>query len=156
MAKYGGVILLEEFDPAAAYALLTLTLNIYTDPQKPIQVSPGLYEIGSPNADSPLLVTTNFSLTYFSVSSEIEASGHPAWLLVADAEGLSVLTAWAVGVRRRDDRQGGQAVRRRGEGASSQDHLLGSSPVCLVRWKTSCRDGLCWSGPERRWTSPRT
>ncbi|NPV07113.1 MAG: acetyl-CoA decarbonylase/synthase complex subunit gamma [Anaerolineae bacterium] len=97
IAKYGSVIILEEFDPAVAYILLTLRLNMYTDPQKPIQVSPGLYEIGTPQAESPLLVTTNFSLTYFSVSGEVEASGEPAWLLVADAEGLSVLTAWAAG-----------------------------------------------------------
>ena len=97
IAKYAGVIVLDRFDPAAAYVLLTLRLNIYTDPQKPIQVSPGLYEIGAVKPESPLLVTTNFSLTFFSVSSEVEASGMPAWLLVADAEGLSVLTAWAAG-----------------------------------------------------------
>ncbi len=97
VAKYAGVIVLDHFDPAAAYALLTLRLNIYTDPQKPIQVSPGLYEIGAADENSPLMVTTNFSLTYFSVSGEVEASGRSAWLLVADAEGLSVLTAWAAG-----------------------------------------------------------
>jgi acetyl-CoA decarbonylase/synthase complex subunit gamma len=97
IAKYAGVIVLDEFDPAAAYILLTLRLNIYTDPQRPIQVTPGLYEIGAVTPASPLLVTTNFSLTYFSVSGEVEASGLPAWLLVADAEGLSVLTAWAAG-----------------------------------------------------------
>lgn len=97
IAKYAGIIVLDEFDPAAAYVLLTLRLNIYTDPQKPIQVTPGLYEIGAVMPNSPLLVTTNFSLTYFSVSGEVEASGLPAWLLVADAEGLSVLTAWAAG-----------------------------------------------------------
>ncbi|MHB0878904.1 MAG: acetyl-CoA decarbonylase/synthase complex subunit gamma [Anaerolineae bacterium] len=97
IAKYAGVVVLDHFDAATAYDLLTLRLNVYTDPQKPIQVSPGLYEIGSPTAASPLLVTTNFSLTYFSVSGEVEGSGIPAWLLVADAEGMSVLTAWAAG-----------------------------------------------------------
>ncbi len=97
VAKYGGIIVLDHFDPATVYPLLTLRLNIYTDPQKPIQVSPGVYEIGSPKAESPLLVTTNFSLTYFSVAGEVEASGVPSWLLICDSEGMSVLTAWAAG-----------------------------------------------------------
>jgi acetyl-CoA decarbonylase/synthase complex subunit gamma len=95
--KYAGLIVLDHFEPAALYSLLTLRQNIYTDPQKPIQVTPGLYEIASPAPDSPLLVTTNFSLTYFSVAGEVEGSGRPAWLLVADSEGMSVLTAWAAG-----------------------------------------------------------
>ncbi|HEY5168558.1 MAG TPA: acetyl-CoA decarbonylase/synthase complex subunit gamma, partial [Thermoleophilia bacterium] len=70
---------------------------IYTDPQKPIQVEPGIFPINKPNADSPVLVTTNFSITYFAVANEMESSGMPAWLLVADAEGMSVLTAWVAG-----------------------------------------------------------
>ena len=97
IAKYAGIIVLDHFDPATIYPLLTLRLNIYTDPQKPIQVSPGLYEISSPQPESPLLVTTNFSLTYFSVAGEVEGSGRPAWLLVVDSEGMSVLTGWAAG-----------------------------------------------------------
>jgi acetyl-CoA decarbonylase/synthase, CODH/ACS complex subunit gamma len=95
--RYAGFVVLDTFEPAALYSLLTLRQNIYTDPQKPIQVTPGLYEIGDPKSDSPLLVTTNFSLTYFSVAGEVEGSGKPAWLLVADSEGMSVLTAWAAG-----------------------------------------------------------
>jgi acetyl-CoA decarbonylase/synthase complex subunit gamma len=95
--RYAGLIVLDNFDPAVLYSLLTLRQNIYTDPQKPIQVSPGLYEIADPSGDAPLLVTTNFSLTYFSVAGEVEGSGRPAWLLVADSEGMSVLTAWAAG-----------------------------------------------------------
>ena len=97
VAKYAGLIVLDHFDPALIYPLLTLRLNIYTDPQKPIQVSPGLYEIGAPRPDSPLMVTTNFSLTYFSVAGEVEGSGMPGWLLITDSEGMSVLTAWAAG-----------------------------------------------------------
>ncbi len=97
VAKYGGFIVLDHLDPAEAYILLTLRLNIYTDPQKPIQVSPGVYEIGEPGTDSPLLVTTNFSLTYFSVAGELDGSGVPSWLLITDSEGMSVLTAWAAG-----------------------------------------------------------
>ncbi len=97
IAKYAGFVVLKAFDPTTLYPLLVLRQNIYTDPQKPIQVQPGLYEINSPNADSPVMVTTNFSITYFAVNNEVEGAGWPAWLLVADAEGMSVLTAWAAG-----------------------------------------------------------
>jgi acetyl-CoA decarbonylase/synthase, CODH/ACS complex subunit gamma len=97
IAKYDGFIVLDGFAPEEAYPLLVLRQNIYTDPQKPIQVQPGLYEINNPKAGDPLMVTTNFSITYFSVANEVEGSGLPAWLLVADAEGMSVLTAWAAG-----------------------------------------------------------
>lgn len=95
--KYSGFIVLDRFSPELFYPLLVLRQNIYTDPQKPIQVQPGIYEINSPNQDSPVLVTTNFSITYFSVANEVEGSGMPVWLLVTDAEGMSVLTAWAAG-----------------------------------------------------------
>jgi acetyl-CoA decarbonylase/synthase complex subunit gamma len=97
IAKYAGFIVLESFEPASLYPLLVLRQNLYTDPQKPIQVKPGLYEINSPDAKAPVLVTTNFSITYFSISNEVEGSGWPAWLVVCDAEGMSVLTAWAAG-----------------------------------------------------------
>ncbi|MCB0202685.1 MAG: acetyl-CoA decarbonylase/synthase complex subunit gamma, partial [Anaerolineae bacterium] len=97
IAKYAGFVVLDHFTPASAYALLVLRANIYTDPQKPIQVEPGVYPINNPGPDAPLMVTTNFSITYFSVANEVESSGLPGWLLVADAEGMSVLTAWAAG-----------------------------------------------------------
>jgi len=97
VAKYGGFVVLDHFSPALVYPLLVLRQNIYTDPQKPIQVQPGIYEINSPKPDSPVMMTTNFSITYFAVANEIEGSGMPAWLLIADAEGMSVLTAWAAG-----------------------------------------------------------
>jgi acetyl-CoA decarbonylase/synthase complex subunit gamma len=97
IAKYAGIVVMDRFDPAVAYPLLTLRLNIYTDPQKPISVDPGIYEFNNPTADSPLLTTTNFSLTYFSVAGELDGSGFPSWLVICDAEGMSVLTAWAAG-----------------------------------------------------------
>ena len=97
IAKYGGFVVIDTFAPELVYPLLVLRQNIYTDPQKPIQVLPGLYEINNPTPESPVLVTTNFSITYFSVANEVEGSGLPAWLLVAEAEGMSVLTAWAAG-----------------------------------------------------------
>lgn len=97
ICKYGGICVLPSFDPAQLAALMTLRLNIYTDPQKPIQVEPKIYPIGEPKPGSPVFVTTNFSLTYFIVSGEIENSGISAWLLVPECEGMSVLTAWAAG-----------------------------------------------------------
>jgi acetyl-CoA decarbonylase/synthase, CODH/ACS complex subunit gamma len=97
IAKYAGLVLLPEFDPAMLMPLLTLRQNIFTDPQKPIQVEPKVYSIGEPNASSDVFVTTNFSLTYFIVSSEIENSGISAWLVVPECEGMSVLTSWAAG-----------------------------------------------------------
>jgi acetyl-CoA decarbonylase/synthase complex subunit gamma len=97
IAKYAGFIVVDHFNPSLIYPLLVLRQNIYTDPQKPIQVQPGIYEINAPKPTDPVLVTTNFSITYFSVANEVEGSGLPAWLLVTDAEGMSVLTAWAAG-----------------------------------------------------------
>lgn len=95
--KFGGIIVLPSFDPSQLITLLTLRQNIYTDPQKPIQVEPKLYAIGEPDKKSPVFVTTNFSLTYFLVSGEIENSGISAWLVIPECEGFSVLTAWAAG-----------------------------------------------------------
>jgi acetyl-CoA decarbonylase/synthase complex subunit gamma len=97
IAKYGGFIVLEDFNPASLYPLMVLRENIYTNPQKPIQVQPGVYEINSPDSNAPLMVTTNFSITYFSIANEVEGAGWPGWLIVTDAEGMSVLTAWAAG-----------------------------------------------------------
>lgn len=97
IAKYAGFVVLDHFSPAMAYPLLVWRQNVFTDPQKPIQVQPGLYEINNPTPEAPLMVTTNFSITYFSVANEVESSGLPGWLIVADADGMSVLTAWAAG-----------------------------------------------------------
>jgi acetyl-CoA decarbonylase/synthase complex subunit gamma len=97
IVKYGGICVLKFFNKALLSSLFTLRLNIYTDPQKPIQVEPKVYPIGEPNANSPVFVTTNFSLTYFIVSGEIENAGISAWLIVPECEGMSVLTAWAAG-----------------------------------------------------------
>ena len=95
--KFGGIVVLPGFDPAQLIPLLTLRQNIYTDPHKPIHVEPKLYAIGEPDRKSPVFVTTNFSLTYFLVSGEIENSGISAWLIIPECEGFSVLTAWAAG-----------------------------------------------------------
>jgi acetyl-CoA decarbonylase/synthase complex subunit gamma len=97
IAKYAGFVVLDSFSPATIYPLLALRENLYTDPQTPIQVLPDLYPINDPTPDSPLYVTTNFSITYFAVANEVSGSGQPGWLLVVDSEGMSVLTAWAAG-----------------------------------------------------------
>jgi acetyl-CoA decarbonylase/synthase complex subunit gamma len=97
IGKYASFIVMDHFDPAIAYSLLVLRANIFTDPQEPIQVTPGIYEINNPGPEDPFLVTTNFSITYFSVANEAESMGLPVWLLVTDSEGMSVLTAWAAG-----------------------------------------------------------
>ncbi len=96
-AKYSGIIVLSDFQGESLFPLLVERLNIYTDPQRPLMTTEGIYEIGGPDENSPVLITTNFSLTYFIVSGEIETSRIPSYLLVMDTEGLSVMTAWAAG-----------------------------------------------------------
>jgi len=95
IAKYAGIIVLDSLEEEVLLPIITMRQNIYTDPQKPVTVEPKLYKFGSPDKNSPIMVTTNFSLTFYTVSPEIEASGHSAYLLVTDSEGMSVLTAWA-------------------------------------------------------------
>ncbi|MBW1909028.1 MAG: acetyl-CoA decarbonylase/synthase complex subunit gamma [Deltaproteobacteria bacterium] len=97
IAKYAGIVILSDFKGESMFPLLLERLNIFTDPQRPMTVTEGIYEIGGPDENSPILVTTNFSLTYFIVSGEIEGSRIPSWLLIMDTEGLSVMTAWAAG-----------------------------------------------------------
>jgi acetyl-CoA decarbonylase/synthase complex subunit gamma len=97
IAKYAGIVVLSDFRGDSLFPLLLERLNIYTDPQRPMTVTQGIYEIGGPDENSPVLVTTNFSLTYFIVSGEVEGSRIPSWLLIMDTEGLSVMTAWAAG-----------------------------------------------------------
>jgi len=103
VAKYGGIVIMSDFAGENVFPLLLERLNIYTDPQRPMVVTEGIYEVNSPDENSPVLVTTNFALTYFIVSGEIEASKVPTWLLIKDSEGLSVLTAWAAGKFDGDD-----------------------------------------------------
>jgi len=97
IAKYAGIIVLSDFKGESLFPLLVERMNIYTDPQRPLATKEGIYEINNPKEDSPVLITSNFSLTYFIVSGEIENSKVPCWLLVKDTEGLSVMTAWAAG-----------------------------------------------------------
>jgi len=97
VAKYGGIIVLSSLQGESLFPLLVERMNIYTDPQRPLATTEGIYEIGGPNENSPVLITTNFSLTYFLVSGEIESSRVPCYLLVMNTDGLSVMTSWAAG-----------------------------------------------------------
>ncbi len=95
IAKYAGIILIRGIEPWEVLPLLTLRQNIYTDPQKPLQIEPKAYSVGQVSDKSPVLITTNFSLTYYTVLSEVEASKVPVYIISVDTEGMSVLTAWA-------------------------------------------------------------
>ncbi|NYT07471.1 MAG: acetyl-CoA decarbonylase/synthase complex subunit gamma [Methanomicrobiales archaeon] len=95
--KYGSVLVADPLSEASRKALLVLRQNIYTDPQKPIQITPGIYRVGSPGPDAPVLLTVNFSLTYFTLQGYLEASGTDSFMLIVDTEGLSVLTSVAAG-----------------------------------------------------------
>lgn len=94
-AKYAGIVMIDGTEPWELLPIMTTVQNIYTDPQVPNAVDAKLYEIGNPGESSPVLFTTNFSLTYFSVASEVERSRIPAYVCVVDTEGLGVLNAYA-------------------------------------------------------------
>jgi len=97
ICKYSSIVVVSSAEKWKNLALFTLRQNIYTDPQVPMQVKQDVYKISDPDKSAPLMITTNFSLTYFIVSGEIENSKVPTKLAVMDCEGLSVLTAWAAG-----------------------------------------------------------
>ena len=95
LLKYAGIVAVNTCEPWAIMPLLTARTNIFTDPQKPIQVESKLYAIGDVKEDSPVLFTTNFSLTYYTVEGEVESSRIPAYILSVDTGGTSVLTAYS-------------------------------------------------------------
>ena len=95
ICKYAGIVVLNTTEPYAFLPLLTTVMNVYCDPQKPVQVEPKLYTIGEATADSPVIFTTNFSLTYYTVEADVEASRVPCYIIVVDTEGTSVLTAYS-------------------------------------------------------------
>jgi acetyl-CoA decarbonylase/synthase complex subunit gamma len=95
LTRYADLLIMHSLDVWSLLPLVTLRQNLYTDPRKPVAVDPGLREFGTPDENSPVALTTNFSLTYFTVASDIESSRLDCYLLVADSEGLSVETAVA-------------------------------------------------------------
>ncbi len=95
ICKYANMLVFDEFNEEMFATLLTLRQNIYTDPQKPLQVESDLYEFNNPNENSIIFLTTNFALTYFAVANELESIDTPSYLIVIPADGMSVLTAWS-------------------------------------------------------------
>lgn len=95
--KYGSIVVMETMRYAEALPLYGLRQNVFTDPQKPMKVEPGIYPINGATPDDPCALTVDFALTYFLVSGELERSKVPINLLITDASGMSVLTAWAAG-----------------------------------------------------------
>jgi acetyl-CoA decarbonylase/synthase complex subunit gamma len=93
--KYAGIVVIDTDRPEYALPVLVARQSIYIDPQRPVQVEPQVYEVNEPGPESPLLITTNFSLSYYSVLSEVESSRVPSRILTVDTQGTSVLTAWA-------------------------------------------------------------
>jgi acetyl-CoA decarbonylase/synthase complex subunit gamma len=95
ICKHSSIVVVDTAEPYAFLPMLTARMNIFSDPQKPIQVEPKVYAIGEPDENAPLMFTTNFSLTYYTVESDVEASRVPSYILVVDTEGTSVLTAYS-------------------------------------------------------------
>ena len=95
--KYGSIIVMEGMSYAQALPLYGLRQNVFTDPQKPMKVEPGIYPLNGADENAVCAITVDFALTYFVVSGEMERSGVPVNLLISDAGGYSVLTAWAAG-----------------------------------------------------------
>jgi acetyl-CoA decarbonylase/synthase complex subunit gamma len=97
LIKYAGIVVLTSDHPADLLSLITLRLNIYSDPQKPMAVESKIYPVGNPGKDAPVVITTNFSLTYYCVANDFEASRIPGYIIPVDTDGASVLTSWAAG-----------------------------------------------------------
>lgn len=95
ICRYANIIVLNKFDEALLSTLMTLRQNIYTNPQKPLQVEAKIYEFNEPDKNAPILLTTNFALTYFAVASELESLAFGSYLVVTPSDGMSVLTAWS-------------------------------------------------------------
>ncbi|MDD5428988.1 MAG: acetyl-CoA decarbonylase/synthase complex subunit gamma, partial [Candidatus Omnitrophica bacterium] len=95
VVKYSGIVIMKNTAKEFVFPLLVVRQDIYQDPQKPVQVEPKIYEIGKVTKDSPVAITTNFSITYFTVAGEVESSKVPTYIVCCDSEGMSVLTAWA-------------------------------------------------------------
>lgn len=97
LIKYAAIVVLTSDNPADLLSLITLRLNIYTDPQKLMAVESKIYSVGSPGKEAPVIITTNFSLTYYCVVNDFEAARIPGYVIPVDTDGASVLTSWAAG-----------------------------------------------------------
>ena len=155
VARYGDIIVIEPDDAWAILPIITARMNLFTDPQVPNAVEAKLYEIGSPGRDAPVLVTTNFALTYFTVAGEVENSKVSAWICVMDTEGLGVLNAYA-------DRQLTaeslvEAIRAQGA-MDRVDHSTLIIPGLIARLRMAIQEVSGWDvlvGPEDAGGIPR-
>ena len=95
ICKYANMLIFEDFDESMFASLFMLRYNIFTDPQKPLQIEPKVYEFNNPDENALIFLTTNFALTYFSVANELESADRGAYLIVTPSDGMSVLTAWS-------------------------------------------------------------
>ncbi len=141
VCKYAGIIILETTDYDELLTLFTLRFNIYSDPRKPLMMEPKLYEIGKPGENSPVLVTTNFSLTYHMVQSEIETSHIPCYLLITESDGLSVLSAWAA------DKFSPEVITKSIKNSGIEEkvkHRKIIIPGCVASLKTKLEDESGW------------
>ncbi|NLI80602.1 MAG: acetyl-CoA decarbonylase/synthase complex subunit gamma [Deltaproteobacteria bacterium] len=97
IAKYAGIVVLNQVDERFLLPVLVQRFNIYTDPRRPMTVEEKAYEILNPDENSPILISTNYALDYFIVSGAIEEAGIPAYLAIKNTDGLGVLAAWTSG-----------------------------------------------------------
>jgi acetyl-CoA decarbonylase/synthase complex subunit gamma len=141
ICKYAGIIILEITDYEELLPLFTLRFNVYSDPRKPLMVEPKLYEIGKPKENSPVLVTTNFSLTYYMVQSEIATSHIPCYLMITESDGLSVLSAWAA------DKFNAEIITRSIKNSGIEEkvrHRKIMIPGCVASLKAKLEDESGW------------
>lgn len=148
-AKYAGIVIINGLDGAELLPILATIQNVYTDPQVPNTVEAKLYEIGPVNENSPVLWTTNFSLTYFCVVGEIERSKVPCFISVVDSGGLGILNAYA------GDKVSPEKVIKTLEAqnvASKVKHRRLISPGLLPSFRAEIEDSSPWKqvliGPE--------
>ena len=125
LSKYSGIVVIKAAEKQQLLPLLSWRQNLFTDPQKPIAVEPKLYEVGDVQPDSPVYCTTNFSLTYFIVEGEVEASRVPAYILSVDTGGISVLTAYA------DNKFSGETIAEAMKKAGL-DEKVNHKKICLL------------------------
>lgn len=139
LTRYAGIICLSDLREDVLFPLVVLRMNIYTDPRVPMAVEAKIYEINQPTDTSPVLITTNFALTYFSVANEIEATKVPAYLAIQDTEGLSVLTSWSTG--KFNGETAGAFIKKSGlEGKTKNRNIV--IPGLLARIKGELEDEL--------------
>ena len=95
VTRYSDILILHSVSGWSLLPMIFLRQNLYTDPRKPVSVESGIRKFGEPNDMSPVLLTSNFALTYYTVASDIESMKFNCYLLVVDSEGMSVESAVA-------------------------------------------------------------